>query len=175
MSQPTGHTPYFSCCTRCHIHYGVIMETEVEIVNSKAVSSKVRRNTKSLFSIFLVLGPTRVGFQRCRNFFPELILPIKPRMHIWPCSWAVGISKKIWIQIEIGPVTVDSVEAFRYFAFWRHGTRFASFLIVPKNCIFWGASFKLIKNLSALVPNKLQGIYETLLLMWKMFINNRKS
>jgi len=68
-------------------------------------------------------------------------------------------TKKIWIQTQIGPVTVDSVEVSRYFAFWRH----ASFLIVPKNCFFWGASFKLIKKLAMLVPKKLQGLYEILL------------
>jgi len=33
-------------------------------------------------------------------------------------------------------VTVDSVEVFRHFAFWRYGTRLASFYIVPENCIF---------------------------------------
>ena len=50
-------------------------------------------------------------------------------------------------------MTVDSVEVSHYFAFWRHGTRLASFLIVPKNCIFWGASLKLIKKLE-FVPRK---------------------
>jgi len=33
-------------------------------------------------------------------------------------------------------VTVDSVEVFRHFAFWRHKTRLAGFLIVPQKCIF---------------------------------------
>jgi len=27
------------------------------------------------------------------------------------------------------------------FSFWRHGTRLATFLIAPTNCIFWDASF----------------------------------
>jgi len=34
-----------------------------------------------------------------------------------------------------GLVTVDSMEVFRHFAFWRHGTRLASFLIESENCI----------------------------------------
>ena len=84
-------------------------------------------------------------------------------MHICPCSMMIGIFKKIWIQTYFGPVTVDSVEIFRHFAFWRHGSRLASFFIVPQNCIFWGATFELIKNLATLVPEKLQGFYETLL------------
>ena len=84
-------------------------------------------------------------------------------MHICPCSWSIEISKKIWIQKYFGPATVDSVEIFRHFAFWRHRTRLVSFLIEPKNCIFWGATFELIKNLATLVPEKLQGFYETLL------------
>ena len=62
----------------------------------------------------------------------------------------------------IGLVTVNSVEIFRHFTFWRHGTRLASFLIEPDNYLFWGASFKLIKNLAALAPKKLQG-FESLL------------
>ena len=84
-------------------------------------------------------------------------------MHISSCSWSTGMSKKIWIRIYFRPVTVDSVEIFCHFAFWRHGTRLASFLIVPKNCIFWGATFELTKNLATLVPEKLQGFYGTLL------------
>jgi len=84
-------------------------------------------------------------------------------MIIRTCSWSIGISKKIWIQTYFGPVTVDSVEIFRHFAFWRHGTRLASFFIVPKNCMFWGATFELIKNLAISVPEKSQGFYETLL------------
>jgi len=84
-------------------------------------------------------------------------------MHICPCSWSIEISKKIWSQEYFGTVTVDSVEIFRHFAFWRHRTRLASFFIESKNCVFWGATFELIKNLATLVPEKLQGFYETLL------------
>ena len=60
-------------------------------------------------------------------------------------------------------MTVDFVEIFRHFAFWRHRTRLASFFTEPKNCIFCGGTFELIKNLATLVPEKLQGFYETLL------------
>ena len=35
----------------------------------------------------------------------DRILPIKPRMHMCPYSWVVGISKKIWIQTYFEPVT----------------------------------------------------------------------
>jgi len=35
------------------------------------------------------------------------------------------------------------------------------FLIAPKNCIFWGASFEPIKNLATLDPEKLQGFHGT--------------
>jgi len=54
-----------------------------------------------------------------KNFSPELILSIKPRMHISPWSWAVGKLKKFWIQTYFGPVTVYSVEipSLRHFAF----------------------------------------------------------
>ena len=114
------------------------------------------------FFYFLVFRPTHVGFKKRRNFFTEINSPIKPHMHICPCLWAIGISNKIWIQTYFGPVTVNSVEVFCLLAFWHPGTRLASFLIVPKNCIFWSASFKLIKNLVTLVPEKLQ-VYETLL------------
>jgi len=56
--------------------------------------------------------------EKRNNFFPGLILPIKPRMHICPCSWSIEISKKIWIQKYFGPVTVDSAE---FSAFLRFG------------------------------------------------------
>jgi len=56
-------------------------------------------------------------------------------MHICPLSWALRICKNIGIQTYFGPVTVESVKVFRHFAFWRHGTRLATFLIAPKNCI----------------------------------------
>jgi len=84
-------------------------------------------------------------------------------MNICPCPWSIGISKKIWIHIYFGLVKVDSEEIHRHFVFWRHGTRLASFIIVPQNCIFWGATFELIKNLATLVLKKLTGFYETLL------------
>jgi len=74
-----------------------------------------------------------------------------------------GISKEIWIQTSFGPVAVDSMEIFRHFAFGRYENRLASFLIVPKNCIFSGASFELIKTLVTLFPEKLQRFHGTLL------------
>ena len=88
---------------------------------------------------------------------------MSPHKHISPCSRTVGISKKIWIETYFKPVTVDSLKIFHHFAFWSHGTRLARFLIVHQNCIFRGASFKPIKNLATLVPEKLQGFHETLL------------
>jgi len=84
-------------------------------------------------------------------------------MHIWPCPCAVGMSKKIWNQTYFEPMRVDSVEIFHRFAFWHHGSKLASFFTVLKNCIFWGASFKLINNLATLDPVKLQAFYRTLL------------
>ena len=59
------------------------------------VSSKVTQ--KRLFSGFLVFLTT-VGFLKRRDLFPETILPIKPRTHICPCSWAVGTFNKFWVQ-----------------------------------------------------------------------------
>ena len=95
-------------------------------------------------------------------------------MHICPCWWALGISKKMWIQTYSELVTVDSVEISHHFVFWHHGTRLANFLIEPMNCIFWGASFKLIQNLATLVPEKLQGFYEPLLYhCYTLFRNGR--
>ena len=76
------------------------------------------------------------------NFSPEIILPIKPRMHICPCSLSFGIFKKVWIQTYFELVTVDSVQGFYHFSFWRHRSRLASFFLVLVNCIFWGASFQ---------------------------------
>jgi hypothetical protein len=116
-----------------------------------------------------------VGFEKSRNFFPEIILPTKLRMHIFPCPSAVEITKKIWIQTYFEPVTVDSVEIFHHFAFWRHGSKLVSFFVVPKNCIFLVASFKLIKNLATLDPEKLQRFYGTLLYHCYTLATERKK
>jgi len=48
--------------------------------------------------------------------------------------WAVGMTKKNWIRTYSGPVTFNSVEVFRQFSFWRHGTRLTSFLIHLRRC-----------------------------------------
>jgi len=80
----------------------------------------------------------------------------------------------MWIQTYFELVTVDFVEIFHHFAFWHHGTRLANFFIEPMDRIFWGASFKLIKNLATLVPEKLLGFYETLLYhCYTLFRNGR--
>ena len=69
-------------------------------------------------------------------------------MHICPCSRALGICKNIGIRTYFSLVTAEIMGFSRHFAFCSLGNRLASFLIVPKNCIFWGASFELIKPLS---------------------------
>ena len=73
-------------------------------------------------------------------------------MHICPCSWPIGISKKLWIQMYFGLVTVDPPEIFQDFAFWCHGTRLANFFIVPQNCIFWRRSHDQKLFLGILLP-----------------------
>jgi len=93
---------------------------------------------KRLFSEFSFFSPYLCG---SKNFFPRHILLVKLSMHIWSCSWALRIYKKIWIQTCFGPVTVDSVEVSNHFAFWRHRFKLATVFSAPKNCTFWGASF----------------------------------
>jgi len=78
-----------------------------------------------------------------------------------PCSWALEICNSIGIWTYLGSVTVESVGGFRHFAFWRHRFKLATFFIAPKNCIFWGASFKLTTNLATLNSEKLQGFRGT--------------
>jgi len=105
-------------------------------------------------------------------------------MHACPCSWALKICKNIGIRTYFGLVTltrgnprtvtilqyrfnktkqhkVKSVGVFCHFAFWRHGTRLATFSDAPKNCIFWGAFFEPIRNLATLVPEILQDFHGT--------------
>jgi len=84
-------------------------------------------------------------------------------MHICLCSRALGMCKNIDIRTYFGSMTVESVGVFRHFAFCSLGNRPASFLIVPKDCIFWGASFELIINLATLFPKKLQCFHWTFL------------
>ena len=50
---------------------------------------------KRLFSGFSSFSLYTVGFVKCRYSFQGLILPIKPRVRMCPCSKAVGISKKV--------------------------------------------------------------------------------
>jgi len=84
-------------------------------------------------------------------------------MYICPCAWALKICKKFGIRTYFGSVTVESVCGFLDFTFWRHGFELATFFIVHMNCIFWGTSFELIKNLATSNPETLQGFYGTAL------------
>jgi len=93
-----------------------------------------------------------VGFWKRSNCFPRHILPINLYIHICPCSRVLGIRKNIGIRTYSGSVTAEIMRGFRHFAFCSVGNRLASFLNVPKNCIFWFASSELIKNLSTLFP-----------------------
>jgi len=70
-------------------------------------------------------------FRNAGNF-PRTYFTHKPRIHICP----VGISKKIWIQIYFGLMTVNSVEIFRHLAFCCDGLRVATLFIALKNCVF---------------------------------------
>jgi len=80
-------------------------------------------------------------------------------MHICSCSSALEISKKIWIQTCFGPVAVVSVEVSRPFCVFETRIQTCTFLVAPNNCIFWGASVKLIKNLANLNFQELQGFH----------------
>jgi len=73
-------------------------------------------------------------------------------MHICPCSRALEIYKNIGIRTYFGSITAEIIGGFRHSAFCSLGNRIASFFFVPKNCIFWGASCELIKNLETLFP-----------------------
>ena len=93
-------------------------------------------------------------------------------MHICPCSRALGICKNIGIRTYFGSMAIESVGVFRHFAFCSLENRLASFLIAPKNCFFWGASFELIKKLATLFPKNLQGFHWTLLYHCYTLTNN---
>ena len=127
----------------------------------KLLVRKCIRTRKRVFSVFSCCWLFNCGILETRKFSRELILPITLIMHICLCSRTVGITKKIWIRTYFVPVTGDSEEGFRHFAFWRHGSRLATFFIAPVNCICWGASFKLMKNLATLDPEKLQSFHGT--------------
>jgi len=102
--------------------------------------SKVFNSKMVFFSVFSCFCLSILGFWKRRNFSPKRILPIKPIIYVCPCSRTVGMSKKIWIQTYFGSVTVYSEEVLRHFAFWRHGSRLATFFITAKHYIFCGAS-----------------------------------
>ena len=82
------------------------------------------------------------------TFFWRCFLAIRPRIHICPCSWALGTCKTICIQTHFGQVTVDFVGGSHHFAFLRHGIKLAIFCIAYLNCICWVTSFEVIKKMS---------------------------
>ena len=131
------------------------MEAEAETFKSKAVSCEVDRNTETVIVFFL----HGWDFRNAGIYFPRKFSPIKPYMYICICSWALGTCENIGIRTYFRPVTVESVGGFRHFALWRHGFQLATFFITLKNCIFSGASFKLIENLATLNPEKLEGFH----------------
>jgi len=91
---------------------------------------------KQFFSVFSCFWLFHCWFWKRKNFSPKLIEPIKPRMRICPFSRTVEISTKIWIMTYFEPVTVDSEDVFRHFAFWRHGSRLSTFFIAPKTAFY---------------------------------------
>jgi len=90
-------------------------------------------------------------------------------MHIAPvhaCSWALGICKNIWNRTSFGSETVKSVGVFRHFAFWRHGTRLATFVIAfkaPSNgaipILNFLVSGRIFPTMSYVAVNKTDAIY----------------
>jgi len=86
-------------------------------------------------------------------------------VHIYLCSWALGMCKSMWIQIYwAGDGRFKFCWGFQHLAFVRHKIKFVMChvkLLAHLNCIFEGASFKLIINLADSTPEKLQG-YGTL-------------
>jgi len=99
---------------------------------SKAVILKVHRNTETVILEFSCFPS---GILERQELFPRNYFAHKPRMRICPCPWAVGISKKNWNQTYFDLMTVDSAEILHHFAFWHHGSKLASFFIVPENFI----------------------------------------
>jgi len=94
-------------------------------------------------------------YYKRRNFFTHK--PTYAYLPLFKGSWNV---QEHWhsddIRTYFGSMTVESVGFFRHFAFCSLGNRPASFFIVPKDCLFWGASFELIINLATVFPKKLQ-------------------
>ena len=71
--------------------------------HDKAVGSEVHRNTITvILRVFLFFAIHRRGFWRRRNFYRGFTEPIKLRMHVWLCSWAVEISNKIGFRPALG-------------------------------------------------------------------------
>jgi len=108
-----------------------------KLFKNKAVSCKVTETV--ILRFFRSAGgilETQELFPKKLANFQRHILHINQHMHISPLSWALRMCKNIGIRTYFGSVTVESVKVFRHFAFWRHGTRLATFFIAPKNCIF---------------------------------------
>jgi len=108
------------------------------VFTAYSISREFGFNTWISHNFFEFFCSTLWDFRNARTFSQNMF---NPQSHvcifICPCSWAVGISKKIWIQTYFGPVMVVSVEIFRQFVFWRHRKRLASFFIVkPGNFVF---------------------------------------
>jgi len=83
-----------------------------------------------------------MGFYKRRNFFPRHLLLINPRMHICPCSWALGICKNIGIRTYFGSVTAESVGIFRHFGVLYKSARTCQFFCCTQQLqflwrIFW--------------------------------------
>ena len=80
-------------------------------------------------------------------------------MHICPCSWALGICKNIGIWNYFASVTAKSMGGFRHSCGLYKSARTCHFF-VPKNCIFWDASFETLKKLTTSCAQKFQVFME---------------
>jgi len=98
-------------------------------------------------------------------------------MHICPCSWALGICKNIGIWNYFASVTAKSMGGFRHSCGLYKSARTCHFF-VPKNCIFWDASFETLKKLTTSCAQKFQVFMEppyTIVTPYKTWSNSTRS
>jgi len=108
----------------------------VKLFKSKAVSSKAHRNTETVILWGFKFFALPVSGFRNANFLPGLVCPIKPRTHICPYSWSIGISKKSGFKHILGQLRSILWRLSAILRFGATGPDLPAFLLYPMTAFF---------------------------------------
>jgi len=131
---------------------------------SKAVSSKVHRNTETVILGFSYFSPLHLWDFRTAETFPQkLFCPLNHMCIFVPVHGLLQYPRKFGFRPILSRWRSILWDFSTILHFGATESDLPLFLLDLRTAFFKGASFEPIKNLATLIPAKLQGFHGTLL------------